>query len=67
VRGDPGTRELVAFWLGDDGRVTAGMNVNVWDVTDDIRALVRSRARVDERRLADPGAPLGELAAAGRP
>ena len=67
VRGDPASRELVAFWLGEDGRVTAGMNVNVWDVTDDIRALVRSRARVDERRLADPGAPLGELAAAGRP
>ena len=62
----PRTRELVAFWLDDDGRVTAGMNVNVWDVTDDIRALVRSRARVDERRLADPGAPLADLAAAGR-
>ena len=37
-RGDPATREFIAFWLRD-GRVVAGMNVNVWDVTDDIQAL----------------------------
>ena len=29
----PGTREFIAFWLAGD-RVVAGMNVNVWDVTD---------------------------------
>ena len=42
----------------------AGMNVNVWDVTDDIQALVRAGwqgTTVDLDRLADPKVPLGEL------
>jgi 3-phenylpropionate/trans-cinnamate dioxygenase ferredoxin reductase subunit len=60
VRGDPAAREFIAFWLRD-GRVLAGMNVNVWDVTDQIQALVRSGQAVDRRRLADPGTPLTEL------
>ncbi len=51
------SRELIAFWLRE-GRVLAGMNVNVWDVTDDIGALIRSRAQVDRERLADPEVPL---------
>ena len=38
------------------------MNVNVWDVTDDIQELVRSKARIDRDRLADPDVPLGDLA-----
>lgn len=59
-RGDPKTREFVAFWLSG-GRVLAGMNVNVWDVTDDIQRLVRSGAPVDPDRLADPDVPLAEL------
>ncbi len=41
VRGDLKTREFIAFWLSD-GRVLAGMNVNVWDVTDPIQAIIRS-------------------------
>jgi 3-phenylpropionate/trans-cinnamate dioxygenase ferredoxin reductase component len=60
-RGDPGTREFIAFWLVGH-RVVAGMNVNVWDVTDSIRALITSRVVVDDRRLADPDVPLAELA-----
>lgn len=59
-RGDPATREFIAFWLTGD-RVVAGMNVNVWDVADPIRALVQSRVSVDDRRLADPDTPLSEL------
>ncbi|WP_327008817.1 FAD-dependent oxidoreductase [Dactylosporangium sp. NBC_01737] len=54
---------FVAFWV-KDGRVLAGMNVNVWDVTDDIQALVRAGWKgtaVDLARLADPKVPLGEL------
>ena len=35
-RGDPASREFIAFWLAED-RVVAGMNVNVWDVTDPIQ------------------------------
>jgi 3-phenylpropionate/trans-cinnamate dioxygenase ferredoxin reductase component len=57
-RGDPATRELIAFWLRD-GRVLAGMNVNVWDVAESIQALIGHP--VDERRLADPAVPLGQL------
>jgi 3-phenylpropionate/trans-cinnamate dioxygenase ferredoxin reductase component len=61
VRGDLESREFIAFWTAD-GRVLAGMNVNTWDVTDDIQALIRSRAAIDPARLADPTVPLGELA-----
>jgi 3-phenylpropionate/trans-cinnamate dioxygenase ferredoxin reductase component len=59
-RGDPATREFIAFWMVGD-RVVAGMNVNVWDVTDDIRRLIRSRTTVDDRRLADPDVRLETL------
>ncbi|HEX5193733.1 MAG TPA: FAD-dependent oxidoreductase [Solirubrobacteraceae bacterium] len=59
-RGDSSTREFIAFWL-QDGRVLAGMNVNVWDVHDDIRALIRARRPVDRARLTDPGTPLAKL------
>ncbi|MEZ0449947.1 NAD(P)/FAD-dependent oxidoreductase [Cellulomonas sp. ICMP 17802] len=60
VRGDLQARELVAFWRRD-GRVLAGMNVNVWDVVDDVQALIRSRAVIDHDRLADPDVPLVDL------
>jgi 3-phenylpropionate/trans-cinnamate dioxygenase ferredoxin reductase component len=60
-RGDPATREFIAFWLRD-GRVTAGMNVNVWDVNEHIQALVRSGMTVDVARLTDPDVPLDEVA-----
>ncbi|ADG79673.1 FAD-dependent pyridine nucleotide-disulfide oxidoreductase OS=Tsukamurella paurometabola (strain ATCC 8368 / DSM / CCUG 35730 / CIP 100753 / JCM 10117 /KCTC 9821 / NBRC 16120 / NCIMB 702349 / NCTC 13040) OX=521096 GN=Tpau_3081 PE=4 SV=1 [Tsukamurella paurometabola] len=60
IRGDLDATEFVAFWLAD-GRVIAGMNVNVWDVGDDVRALITSRRIVDSARLADPGVSLGEL------
>ncbi|MGY5125236.1 NAD(P)/FAD-dependent oxidoreductase [Streptomyces nigrescens] len=59
-RGDPEAREFLAFWLSG-GRVLAGMNVNVWDVTEEIRALVASGQAVDPERLADPYVPLAGL------
>ena len=62
-RGDAASREFIAFWLAGD-RVVAGMNVNVWGVSDPIRALIASGAPVDDRRLADPDVPLDRLAAA---
>ncbi len=37
------------------------MNVNVWDVTDPIRELVRSGRVVDTKALSDPNVPLGEV------
>src|SRR3954449_11982519 len=59
-RGDPSTREFIAFWLRD-GVVAAGMNVNVWDVVDPIQDLIRSRRPVDAARLRDPEVALEEL------
>jgi 3-phenylpropionate/trans-cinnamate dioxygenase ferredoxin reductase subunit len=60
-RGDVDRREFIAFWLRD-GRVLAGMNVNVWDVNDAIQALVRGGQKVDTARLADPSMPLDQVA-----
>jgi 3-phenylpropionate/trans-cinnamate dioxygenase ferredoxin reductase subunit len=60
VRGDTGKREFIAFWL-KDRRVLAGMNVNVWDVTEDIQRLIRSGAHQDLDALADPAVALGSL------
>ena len=59
-RGDRATREFVAFWLAD-GQVVAGMNVNVWDVNETVQRLIRSRTRVDPRRLADESIALEDL------
>jgi len=61
-RGDPASREFIAFWLVGD-TVRAGMNVNVWEVTDPIQRLIRERVAVEDRRLADPDVPLEELVA----
>ncbi|GAA3395902.1 NAD(P)/FAD-dependent oxidoreductase [Streptomyces roseoviridis] len=61
LRGDAGKREFIAFWL-KEGRVLAGMNVNVWDVTDAVQRLIRSRAQVDPDALADASVPLESLA-----
>ncbi|MCO8273619.1 FAD-dependent oxidoreductase [Actinoplanes sp. TRM 88003] len=60
VRGDVGAREFIAFWLVD-GRVVAGMNVNIWDVADRIGDLIRSRAVIDRKRLTDPAVELGSV------
>jgi 3-phenylpropionate/trans-cinnamate dioxygenase ferredoxin reductase subunit len=61
VRGSLEDRELVAFWHRD-GVVSAAMNVNVWDVVDDLKAIVAAGARQDPARLADPEVPLADLA-----
>ena len=58
VRGDG--LEFITFWLVN-GRVAAGMNVNVWDVVDPIRNLILSGREVDLARLVDPDVPLDEV------
>ena len=60
-RGDPDGGAFIAFWMAD-GRVTAGMTVDVWDVTAPIQQLIRSRREVQPARLADPDTPLELLA-----
>jgi 3-phenylpropionate/trans-cinnamate dioxygenase ferredoxin reductase subunit len=62
-RGDPTSREFIAFWL-KDGHLEAGMNVNVWDVADTIASLVALRRPVDIGLLADPAVPLEDVLAA---
>ncbi|MFV8051723.1 NAD(P)/FAD-dependent oxidoreductase [Mycobacterium sp. 48b] len=57
-RGDVAGREFIAFWLDDANQVLAGMNVNVWDVLDDVKALIRSATPVDPERITDPDQPL---------
>jgi NADPH-dependent 2,4-dienoyl-CoA reductase/sulfur reductase-like enzyme len=59
-RGDRAGLEFIAFWLAA-GRVVAGMNVNVWDVSDDIQSLIRSARQVDLSRLTNPDIPLSEV------
>jgi 3-phenylpropionate/trans-cinnamate dioxygenase ferredoxin reductase subunit len=61
TRGNPDDGEFIAFWL-EDGRVTAGMNVNVWDVTDPIQRLIRLKRQVPVASLTDADTPLELLA-----
>ncbi len=60
-RGDVPGREFIAFWLGADGQVLAGMNVNIWDVNDHLAALVRAGTPVDVAALENAETPLGSL------
>ncbi|NUW01616.1 NAD(P)/FAD-dependent oxidoreductase [Streptomyces sp. CAI 127] len=60
IRGDAGKREFIVFWL-KDRRILAGMNVNVWDVTETIQELIRARQQHDAEALADPSVPLDSL------
>ncbi len=59
-RGDRASRKFIAFWLSG-GKVIAGMNVNIWDVNDDIQSLIRSRRQVDLSRLTNPDIPIPEV------
>jgi len=61
-RGDREAREFVVFWKRD-GRVLAGMHVNVWDAQEQVQALVRAGhdgTAVDLDKLADPALPLDQ-------
>lgn len=58
IRGDTAGGEFIVFWLRD-GRVSAAMNVNVWDYGDELRALIGKE--VSAERLRDEQVPVGEL------
>ncbi len=58
VRGSEESGEFIAFWLRR-GTVTAAMNVNIWDVNEDLRALIGRR--IEPSRLTDDQVPLAEL------
>ncbi len=59
-RGDPAAGEFIAFWLRD-GKLVAGMNVNIKGVPDTIAALVASRQTLDPTALVDPDVDLASL------
>jgi 3-phenylpropionate/trans-cinnamate dioxygenase ferredoxin reductase subunit len=59
-RGDPVDGEFIAFWLRKE-RVLAGMNVNVWDVNEHVKALIRSPQPIDLAALGDRDTPLDSL------
>jgi len=54
------SRQVIVFWLHEQ-RVLTGMNINIWDVADDIERLVQSSRRVNVDDLANPGIPLASL------
>jgi 3-phenylpropionate/trans-cinnamate dioxygenase ferredoxin reductase subunit len=62
VRGELSGGEFIVFWLAGD-HLVAGMNVNVWDVSEPIQTLISKRAHVEDSTLADPEVSLVELAA----
>jgi 3-phenylpropionate/trans-cinnamate dioxygenase ferredoxin reductase subunit len=61
VRGSLADRQFIAFWH-HDGIVTAAMNVNVWDVVEDLKAIVAGGRTLEPGRLADPDIALAALA-----
>jgi NADPH-dependent 2,4-dienoyl-CoA reductase/sulfur reductase-like enzyme len=61
TRGDVAAREFVAFWLDGDDHVLASMNVNVWDVVDEIKPLISERRPVDVAKLTDAEVPYAEV------
>jgi len=65
-RGDPASREFIAFWLREQ-RVVAGMNVNVWEVNEHVQALIRSRRVIETAPLTDPDTPLDSLVGKSEP
>jgi 3-phenylpropionate/trans-cinnamate dioxygenase ferredoxin reductase component len=65
-RGDPASREFLAFWL-NQGRVLAAMNANIWDQVDALDTLVRSQATASPEDLANPAVDLAELVPSGGP
>jgi 3-phenylpropionate/trans-cinnamate dioxygenase ferredoxin reductase subunit len=65
-RGDVAAHEFIAFWLKDQ-RVVAGMNMNIWDVSDPIAELIRSGRTVERGDLVDPDVPIEKLGRRGAP
>jgi 3-phenylpropionate/trans-cinnamate dioxygenase ferredoxin reductase subunit len=63
ISGDIRSRAFCAFWLRDD-RIVAAMNANLWDVGDQLQALVETQPVVDRERLAREGAGVGEAVGA---
>ena len=55
---EPG--QMIVFWLYEQ-RIQAGMNINMWDVAEDIDRLIQSPRPINSDELADPAIPLPNL------
>ena len=62
TRGDVAGRKFLAFWH-DGQRVVGAMNVNVWDVQDQLKRLIREGSPVTADALRDDSLSLEQLAA----
>jgi hypothetical protein len=51
---------MIVFWLQEQ-RIQAGMNINIWDVAEDIERLILSPRRFNADALADPAVSLASL------
>jgi 3-phenylpropionate/trans-cinnamate dioxygenase ferredoxin reductase component len=53
-------RQVIVFWFYEQ-RVQAGMNINIWDVAEDIERLIQSAGPINADDLADRMIPLAGL------
>jgi 3-phenylpropionate/trans-cinnamate dioxygenase ferredoxin reductase subunit len=60
VRGNLANRQFIAFWHRR-GVVSAAINVNVWDVADELKAIIAAGRPLDPKRLANPAVALADL------
>ncbi len=60
MRRYPGKDKFIAFWLRD-GKLAAGMNVNIKGVPSKIRTLIKSGKVIDRDQLANAEIPLKEI------
>ena len=54
------SNEVIVFWLYEQ-RIQAGMNINIWDVADDIDRLIQSARPINADDLGNPAIPLAAL------
>jgi 3-phenylpropionate/trans-cinnamate dioxygenase ferredoxin reductase component len=54
------SNQMIVFWLYDQ-RIQAGMNINIWDVADDIARLIQSARPINADDLGNPAIPLATL------
>ena len=64
VRGRLDERQFIAFWHRH-GIVSAAMNVNVWDVVEELKAIIAGGRPLDPKQLGDPAVPLADLSRPG--
>jgi 3-phenylpropionate/trans-cinnamate dioxygenase ferredoxin reductase component len=54
------SNEMIVFWLYEQ-RIQAGMNINIWDVADDIDRLIQSARPINADDFGNPAIPLATL------